>query len=66
MPVTVDYGKCIGCKRCYDLCPMDVITWDDDIDMPRITYPEVCWHCAICYMECPKRAMDFIFPPSMW
>ncbi len=66
MPVYIDYGKCTGCKRCYDLCPMDVFVWDTEINMPRAEYTEVCWHCGICYMECPKRAMEYIFPPSMW
>jgi len=66
MPVVIDYKKCTGCKICYDLCPMDVFTWYENIDMPVDTYWDECWHCGICWMECPKRAIDITYPASMW
>lgn len=66
MPTKIKYSKCTGCKICYNVCPMDVITWDKEINMPRVTYTDVCWHCGICYMECPKRAIEFLYPPSSW
>ena len=31
MPAKVDYRQCIGCKICYDLCPIDVFTWDEEL-----------------------------------
>ena len=66
MLVKIDYKKCIGCKRCYDLCPMDVFSWDEEKDMPVVAYEEVCWLCGTCFMECPKRAVDITLPVSMW
>jgi adenylylsulfate reductase subunit B len=66
MPTKIISEKCIGCKTCYDICPMDVITWDNETNTPQVTYGEVCWHCGICYMECPKRAIEYIYPPSAW
>ena len=66
MPAKIDYKKCIGCKRCYDLCPMDVFTIDKESEMPNASYNEECWHCGICWMECPKRAIDITYPASMW
>ena len=30
MPLKVDYKKCIGCKKCYTICPMDIFSWGDD------------------------------------
>lgn len=66
MPAKIDYKKCIGCKLCYDICPMEVITWDEDMQMPVMTYWEECWHCGICWMDCPKRAIDVTYPASMW
>lgn len=66
MPAKIDYKKCIGCKICYDLCPLDVITWDEEIEMPRVTYEEECWHCGVCWMECPKWAIDITYPASLW
>ena len=64
--VKIDYRRCIGCEKCYDLCPMDIFTWDGEIKMPRVAYEEECGFCGICWMECPKRAIDIILPPSMW
>jgi NAD-dependent dihydropyrimidine dehydrogenase PreA subunit len=66
MSVKIDYRRCIGCKKCYDLCPLDVFTWDDEIEMPRFTYQEECWHCGVCWVECPKRAIDITYPAAAW
>jgi adenylylsulfate reductase subunit B len=66
MTAKIDYQRCIGCKKCYDLCPMDVITWDEEINMPKVTYEEECWHCGICWMECPMRAIEITYPVSFW
>lgn len=64
--VRIDYHKCIGCGKCNRLCPMDVIQWDKKKDLPEIAYPEECWFCGVCWMECPKRAIDIKFPASFW
>ena len=66
MAVTIEYKKCTGCKNCYDICPQDVIAWDRKINMPDVAYEEECWHCGICWMECPKRAIDIVYPVSFW
>ena len=51
MPTKVDDNQCIGCKKCYNLCPLDVFTWQEEIKKPKVTYEEECWHCGICWME---------------
>lgn len=66
MPPKINYKRCVGCRKCYDLCPMDVIIWDDKIDMPVIAYPEECWHCGVCWAECPKRAIELVYPAAFW
>jgi NAD-dependent dihydropyrimidine dehydrogenase PreA subunit len=45
---------------------MDVIAWDEKMDMPVVVYPEECWHCGVCWFECPKRAIDITYPASLW
>jgi len=45
---------------------MDVFTWDEEKDIPEVTYEEECWHCGICWMECPKRAIDLTYAASLW
>ncbi len=67
MPIKIDYEKCIGCRICYNDCPMDVFTMDDETDSkPVVAYAEECWHCGICWMDCPKRAIDITIPASFW
>ena len=34
MPTKVDDNQCIGCKKCYNLCPLDVFTWQEEIKKP--------------------------------
>jgi adenylylsulfate reductase subunit B len=66
MAAKIEYKSCIACKICYDICPQDVIAWDEEINMPVVAYEEECWHCGICWMECPKRSIDIIYPVSFW
>lgn len=64
--VKIDYRHCIGCQKCYELCPMDIFTWDEETKMPKVAYVEECWFCGVCWMECPKRAIDITYPASFW
>lgn len=66
MPAKIDYRRCNGCKTCYRLCPCDVFTWDEEKKQPEVAYNEECWHCGICWMECPKRAIEITLPVSLW
>jgi NAD-dependent dihydropyrimidine dehydrogenase PreA subunit len=45
---------------------MDIFILDDDENIPVVAYEEECGFCGICWMECPKRAIDIIYPPSFW
>ncbi|MBW2030860.1 MAG: ferredoxin family protein [Deltaproteobacteria bacterium] len=54
----IDYRRCNGCGVCYNMCPQDVYGWDKDRDQPSISYPGECWHCGICEIDCPEKAID--------
>lgn len=64
--VKIDYNKCIGCKTCYDVCPVDIFIWDQKEGKPVWTYEEECWMCGVCWMDCPVRAIDVRIPASNW
>ncbi len=66
MPVMINYHLCKGCKSCYNECPCDVIAWNEQTDMPYIAYPEECWHCGICKLECSVNAIEHTLPPQCW
>lgn len=66
MIIKIDTEKCIGCKKCYTVCPMDVFTWDEETKKPTFTYEEECWMCGCCWMDCPKRAIDIRYPAALY
>jgi len=53
MPPIIDKNKCTGCGKCVDVCLMDVFFGSKKKETPVVTYPEECWHCNACVMDCP-------------
>ena len=47
-----DLNKCIGCKSCVTVCPMDVFRFDSKANKSVIAYPENCQSCGQCYLAC--------------
>ena len=43
-------------------CPVDVIEMDKE-QKATCPYPEECWHCGVCRMDCPVDAVKIIFTP---
>ncbi len=50
----VNNAACIGCKKCFDVCPAHAITMKND--KPQIDRKK-CIHCFCCQEFCPKGAM---------
>jgi len=53
MPPVIDRSKCSGCGICVDICQMDVFFGSKNNEVPIISFPEECWHCNACVLECP-------------
>ena len=62
------YDKCTKCRKCYDLCPEDIIVIDKETGFPKVAPGREgeCWFCGICWMSCPKRAIEICLPASLW
>jgi len=58
----IDDKNCNRCGKCYEICPMDVFTWDQKEGRPEISYPGECRFCGYCEMGCPQLAIDIRFP----
>ena len=65
MPPVIDPSKCIGCGTCAQICCMDVFGPAAPKTVPEIRYPEECWHCRACIMDCPKGAIELRYPLPM-
>ena len=65
MPPVIDKEKCTGCGICVDICGQDVFFGSKEGDIPVISYPEECWHCAACVIDCPVQAVRLRIPLPM-
>ena len=55
MPPVIDGDRCNACGMCVDVCPQDVFFGSGKKETPMISYPEECWHCNACVLDCPSE-----------
>lgn len=55
--IRYDIDKCVGCMRCFQVCPMDVFRPSEDGKKAVIAYPESCIVCGQCYVNCPYHSL---------
>jgi len=50
---------CIGTidKSCVEVCPVDCIHWDEDVDRKLYIDPDECIDCGACEPVCPVTAI---------
>jgi NAD-dependent dihydropyrimidine dehydrogenase PreA subunit len=51
--IIIDDALCIGCKKCYEVCPPDVFEFDEKTKRPIFVFSDECWYCGVCILECP-------------
>lgn len=62
MPPIIDEKKCVKCGVCTQICPLDVIKREDEKIV--VKYPDECWHCRACVIDCPQQAIKIRYPLS--
>ena len=62
MPPIINAKKCNACGVCADICPTDVFYVAEKKTMPVIRYPEECWHCNSCVLDCKQKALSLRIP----
>lgn len=65
MPPIINKSKCIKCNKCAQICGMDVFGPVTPGVCPTVKYPEECWHCRACAIDCPAKAIDMRYPLPM-
>ncbi len=57
MSIFIDRNKCVGCGKCADVCPGNLLKITDHKAVIR--HPEDCWGCTSCLKECKVEAVKF-------
>lgn len=65
MPPIINKEKCTACNTCASVCTMNVFGPVTPGQVPVVRYPEECWHCRACVMDCPHGALDLRYPLPM-
>ena len=58
MSIRINQKNCVGCGRCIEVCPGNLIKWDAD-NRAVIRREKDCWGCTSCLKECPRHAIKF-------
>jgi electron transport complex protein RnfB len=60
----IDEARCIGCRRCIEVCPVDAIVGAQGL-MHTVVEPW-CIGCALCPPACPVDCIDMVRPHGRW
>ena len=52
----IDIGKCVGCGKCMEICPMNNITLKDN----KAISSNKCTKCYRCISYCPQKAITLL------
>lgn len=66
MPPVINRDKCTKCTMCAQICPLDVFRVEGSGKEREIVirYPDECWHCRACAIECAQGAITMRYPLS--
>ena len=55
--VRYDLDACVGCNRCFNICPQDVFRFNVELRKSVIAYPETCISCGQCFVNCVGHSL---------
>ena len=58
MSIKISRQICIGCGKCLEVCPGDLIQ-RDEAGKSYIRDPQDCWGCTSCLKECTNGAIKY-------
>ena len=61
MPPRIDPDLFSKCGLCAGICPMNLFEHEAG-KVPVAAYPEECWHCNACVLDCPAGAVELRLP----
>lgn len=64
MSILINQDKCVGCRRCIEACPGNLIK-PDAKGKAYMRHPKDCWGCTSCVKECAASAISFFLGADM-
>ncbi|MGA2106937.1 MAG: ferredoxin family protein [Syntrophorhabdales bacterium] len=62
--IVIDPQLCTGCLQCPEVCRIDVmIPKSEERKSPIVLYPDECWSCGCCVLECNRPAAMTLLHP---
>ena len=62
--IDFESSLCNGCNRCVEICRSDVLMPNPGKGQPPIVlYPDECWYCGTCVLECPRPGAITLLHP---
>lgn len=58
MSIQILKAKCVGCSRCVESCPGNLLKLGED-QRAFIRHPEDCWGCTACLKACFTGAIRY-------
>jgi len=55
--IRIDEQACVSCALCVDVCPTDVLGFDEAKGIPFVAKAGECFGCLACSEECPAEAI---------
>ena len=55
--IVIDRKKCVGCGRCVEICPGNLLTLKNS--RAEIRDVRDCWGCCACVKICPAAAICY-------
>ena len=63
MPPIINRDRCTGCGTCAMICNSHIFSHQrHENKVPEVKFPEECWHCNSCVLDCPAGAVTLRMP----
>ena len=56
---------CRGCTLCVDVCPVEVLEYDESRELAAVARADDCISCLSCHYACPSQCIEISDYPAL-